>query len=344
MRFDWRIVVSITDVAQLAGVSSSTVSYVLSGKRPISKETADRVKRAISELRYRPHAGARALAQGRSNVLALVVPLRAGQNVTVLMEFAAAVVKRARAADYDVLLLTHDEGVAGLQRVASSAMADAFIVMDVQYNDPRVPVLMALDQPAVLIGVPNRPVGLSCVDLHFGAAAALAVDHLADLGHRSIALIGAPAAVYERGTGYAQRFVTGFTEAAERRNLAAVTTPCEPSIDGLRRAVADVLGRLPQTTGWLIHNEAVLQSLPHVLHEHGREIPADASVVAVCPDHMAEVHATVFSNIAIPAADVGEIAVEMVLRHLSGATTVETRLLSPVLTQRASTRAVDAVA
>jgi DNA-binding LacI/PurR family transcriptional regulator len=104
-------VVSIGDVAKAADVSTSTVSYVLSGKRPISKETSDRVHRAIRELDYRPNAGARALAGGRTNVIGLVVPLRADVSLPVLMEFAAAVVTRGRRSDYDVLLLTHEEGV-----------------------------------------------------------------------------------------------------------------------------------------------------------------------------------------------------------------------------------------
>ena len=147
----------------------------------------------------------------------LVVPLRGDQNVPVVMEFAVAMVTRARRSDYDVLLLTQEEGVAGLQRVAASALADAFIVMDLRADDPRLPVLRNLDRPAVLIGLPNRPVGLSCVDLDFAAAAALAVDHLADLGHTSVALVGAAAAVYERRSSYALRTLAGFDEAAARR-------------------------------------------------------------------------------------------------------------------------------
>ena len=230
MRFDERgPVVSIGDVAKAAAVSTSTVSYVLSGKRPISKETADRVHRAIRDLDYRPNAGARALAGGRTNVIGLVVPLRADDSVPVLMEFATAVVTRSRQFDYDVLLLTHEEGVAGLHRVAASSLADAFIVMDVQADDPRVPILRALHVPAVLLGLPGRSVGLSCVDLDFAASSALLVDHLVELGHRSIALVGSPATVYERRTGYAQRTLSGFTSAAAMAGVAAVHTPCDPA-------------------------------------------------------------------------------------------------------------------
>ena len=66
---------TLADVARHAGVAASTVSYVLSGKRPVSEETRERVAQSIKLLGYQPHAGARALASAKSNVLALVVPL-----------------------------------------------------------------------------------------------------------------------------------------------------------------------------------------------------------------------------------------------------------------------------
>jgi len=72
-----------------------------------------------------PHAGARALGQQQTNVIALVVPLRVDVNVPVIMQFATAVVTSARTHNHDVLLLTKDEGTAGLERVANSTMVDA---------------------------------------------------------------------------------------------------------------------------------------------------------------------------------------------------------------------------
>src|ERR1051325_10432315 len=89
------VMVKIADVAAHAGVAMSTVSYVLSGKRPISEETRRRVQASIRALAYPPHAGARALASNRSNVIALVIPLRTGVHVPVVMQFVVSVVGRA---------------------------------------------------------------------------------------------------------------------------------------------------------------------------------------------------------------------------------------------------------
>ena len=117
--------VKITDVARHANVSPSTVSYALSGKRPISPETRRRIEDSIRELGYRPHAGARSLASSRSRVIGLVLPLRKGIHVPVVMQFATSVLTAAREHDHDVLLLTQNEGEEGINRVAQSAMADA---------------------------------------------------------------------------------------------------------------------------------------------------------------------------------------------------------------------------
>jgi DNA-binding LacI/PurR family transcriptional regulator len=332
-------VATIADVARAAGVSSSTVSYVLSGKRPISKETADRVNQAIRELKYQPNAGARALASSRTNILGLVIPFRAGQNVPVVMEFVAAVVARARTFDYDVLLLTQDEGVDGLHRVANSALTDGLILMDVQAKDPRLEVLRRLEVPAVLIGLPDRA-GLSAVDLDFAAAGELALDHLAELGHRVIGFVGQPPEVYRRGTGYAQRLLTGLRAAADRHSVQLATAECQSSFEGLRLCIDQLLADQPGTTSLFVHNESVLPSLATVLRKYRKRVPKDLSVVALCPDDMAATDAVSFTNIAIPAQELGTAAVDMVIRRLDDHVPAETRLVTPMLTVRSSTAAL----
>ncbi|MET0135467.1 MAG: LacI family DNA-binding transcriptional regulator [Kibdelosporangium sp.] len=329
--------VTIADVARAAGVSPSTVSYVLSGKRSISEETRLRVRQSIQTLGYHPNAGARALASSRTNVLALVVPLRTDLNVPVVMQFVAATLTEARTYDHDVLLLTKDEGPEGLRRVAASAIADALIVMDVEAAEPRVAVLRSLRLPVVLIGVPAEPGDLSCVDLDFTAAGSACVSHLADLGHRDIALIGPSPAVYKRGTSYAGRFLRGFRQTAGKRKVRATSLPCSPSYDALRDCLDDLFTRRPDVTGLVVHNEAILGPLLSELDRRGKRIPHDISVLAVCPQDMAEAHSTALTSIAIPAAELGALAVEMAMRQLAETGQPEVRLLSPRLTDRGST-------
>ncbi|UUU22558.1 LacI family DNA-binding transcriptional regulator [Streptomyces sp. DSM 40750] len=329
--------VKITDVARHAGVSPSTVSYALSGKRPISAETRARVEASIRELGYRPHAGARALASSKSNVLAMVVPLRAGINVPVVMRFAVSAVTTAREHDHDVLLLTQEEGEEGLRRVADTALVDALIVMDVQLHDPRLPLLRTLDRPSVLIGFPAEPSGLTCIDLDFRAAGELCVQHLAGLGHRVVGLIGSPPEVYVRQTSFAQRVVQGFTSAATRNGMASTVHPCEPTPAAARAVAERLLREQPALTGVVVHNEAILDPLLDAFEHLGLRIPADLSITALCPDDLAESLRVPITSIAIPSAEVGEQAVDLLMKKLDGVAVPQATLLPPRLTVRAST-------
>ncbi|GAA1112072.1 LacI family DNA-binding transcriptional regulator [Nocardiopsis exhalans] len=323
--------VRISDVARHAGVSPSTVSYVLSGKRSISESTTRRVRESIEALGYQPHAGARSLASRRTNVIALVVPLRDDVHVPVAMRFAVSVVTAARTHDHDVLLLTQGEGPDGLRRVAGSAMVDGVIVMDVEADDARVPVLRSLDLPSVLIGVPEDTAGLTCIDLDFAAAGALCVDHLADRGHTDIAFVGQPPSVYQRRTGFAERTLTGFESAAARRGVRATPHPCSP--DTADEVAGALLRDRPGLTGLIVHNEPSVGPLLEAFTEHGRTAP-DLSTVVIGP---APAGLPKLTSVDLPAEELGGRAVGLLMDKIDGLGEPGTTLLEPGLTDRGST-------
>jgi LacI family transcriptional regulator len=330
-------VVTIADVARHAGVSVSTVSYVLSGKRTISATTSARVRASIRALGFHPHAGARSLASNRSSIIALVLPLRQGMHLPVLMQFATAVVTSARAHDHDVLLVTADEGPAGLRRVAAGAIVDGLVLMDVEMHDPRVPTLRQLDRPSVLIGLPVDSAGLTCVDLDFHQAGAICVQHLANLGHRQVALLGAPQVVYERDTGFAHRTRDGFMQTAQLLGLDAFTQPCEEDAATVMATVTALLSRTPGLTGLVVHNEAAVAHVLDALRSLGKRVPSDISLVAICPDELAERSHPRLSSVQIPADDVGRRAVDLLMAKLDQREVPPITLLPPVLTPRTST-------
>src|SRR5690606_33683974 len=144
------VAATITDVARAAGVSISTVSYAISGKRPIGEKTRRRVEQAIAELGYTPNAGARALAGRRTHILAVTEPLRPATCTPAHMAFVLATATAARRYDYDVLLLTQDEATGGLQRVTTSRTVDGIVVLDVLAQDERAELVRALGVPAAL--------------------------------------------------------------------------------------------------------------------------------------------------------------------------------------------------
>lgn len=332
--------VTLAEVARHAGVSASTVSYVLSGKRPISAVTRRRVTASIEQLGYQPHAGARALASSRSRIIALMVPLRTDMYVPVMLEIAVAVATTARAHGYDVLLLTGEEGPSALRRVTGSGLADAVILMDVQLDDGRLPVLRTAGPPAVLVGLPADPAGLNCVDLDFRAAGALCVDHLAGLGHREIAVIGESPGVYARHTGFAERTLGGLRSRAAEREVRMLHRPCEGSHDAVAGVLARILDERPRVSAFVVQNETAVEPLLALLRRAGRAVPEDVSVVAVCADQIAAQASVPLTSVAIPAQELGRRAVERLIARLTGRPDGEgaagVELLTPVLTVRDS--------
>jgi DNA-binding LacI/PurR family transcriptional regulator len=223
-------------------------------------------------------------------------------------------------------------------------MVDGIVVMDVELTDARVPVLRALERPSVLIGFPVDATALTCVDLDFYRAGAECVDHLAGLGHRSVALLGAPAVVYERNTGFARRTMAGFLAAAEQHGVSAVAEPCEESADGVRLALTALLDQRPDLSALVVHNEAAVDHVLNVLPGLGRRVPDDISVLAICPDEVAERAAPALTSVLVPADEVGDQAVRLLMRKLAGEAVPDATLLGPRLTVRASTIAASPAA
>ncbi|GAA3756165.1 LacI family DNA-binding transcriptional regulator [Salinactinospora qingdaonensis] len=328
--------VTLAEVARHAGVSASTVSYVLSGKRSISDKTRKRVRRSIRELGYHPNAGARALASSRSSIIALMVPLRSDMYVPVMMEIAITVSTTAREFGHDVLLLTDVEGPTAVRRVAGSGLADAVILMDVELDDERIPLLKEVGRPAALIGLPADASGLTCIDLDFTATGALCADHLADLGHREIAVVGEAASVYQRHTGFAERTLEGLRRRSDERGIKVIHRPCEGTYESTAGTLTRIFGERPGTTALVVQNEAAVGPLLSLLWQTGRAVPEDVSVVAICPEQVALQSSPQLTSVSIPAQEMGKRAVELVMAKIDGETPQELTLLEPHLTQRAS--------
>ncbi|CAI9405602.1 LacI family DNA-binding transcriptional regulator [Aestuariimicrobium sp. T2.26MG-19.2B] len=320
----------IEDVAKRAGVSASTVSYVLSGRRSISEPTRQRVHEAIDALNYRPHAGARALASQRTHVIGLIAPLRPDVDVSVIMQFVAGVVTRSRSHGHDVLMLTNDDPD-GVERVAAG-LVDALIVMDVESSDWRLPAMSRMAQPCILIGVPDDTDGLSCIDFDFEQAGRLAVRHLAATGARHLALVGSPPAVLERHTSYADRMVRGVTDEASELGLGMITRSSEASFAAGSDQMAALLAEHPDLDGVVVHNEAATDGVLTALARAGRRIGDDTPVVVVGPREMVARHGVAVATIDIPGRLIGSTAVDMAMAALgSSEHPAEVRLIAPRL-------------
>src|SRR5674476_1235736 len=108
--------VNIGDVARAAGVSRSTASYALSGKRTTTPAVQARVAAAVRELGYTTNAGARALATSQTKVIGLLAQFYEDEFAPAMLQYILGVSNTARELGYDVLLVTEESGAHALRR------------------------------------------------------------------------------------------------------------------------------------------------------------------------------------------------------------------------------------
>lgn len=316
--------VTIADVARRAGVAPSTVSYVLTNRRSISAATRRVVEKAIDELDYRPHAGARALRGARTRVLALSGADAPGPYKASAGQFIHHVAEAARNYDHDLLLLTGEEGVQGLRRIAGSRLADAAVLMSVLTEDPRTPVLRKLRYPGALIGKPKDSHGLPWCDFDFETAAGTAIRELAVAGHRNIAFIASSDGAFRTGLNYAPRALSGARTAAReagiRLTVARASTAHRTTVKRIR-ALLDID---PRPTAIVTHHQIPL--LPSILRDLGCAIPADISVVLVggAPGFDGEIP---LARLELPVEQMTATAVDLAIQSVEGEPTEAGQLI-----------------
>ncbi|WP_314452150.1 LacI family DNA-binding transcriptional regulator [uncultured Microbacterium sp.] len=331
--------VNIADVAKAAGVSRSTVSYALSGNRPISQETRSRIDAAIAELGFTVNAGARALATAQTMVLGLLLQFHDDEFPPAMLQYILAVSTAARELGYDILMVTDDHGPDSVRRITSSNMVDGVVLLDVTHDDPRLPALRAARQPGALVGLPKDTEGVDVFDLDFGEAARQLVDHLHGLGHRDLILVTPPRHVFERGGAYSWRFRDAALERAARHGMSLHVHYGESQQPAIERSLNAILDSRPQATALIVHNDASIAALPAVLRERGTVVPRDLSVVSLYSRDFGRTFLLPYTAVETSPDRLGRKAVQHLVRRIAdpnyGPPVV--RFIEPELTDRGST-------
>ncbi len=252
------------DVARLAGVAQSTVSYVLTGKGRVSEETRQRVLRVAAELNYQPNAGAQALRSRKSKVLGLMFPVRNTGDQAGRMRFLAGIVAACRAQGYDALVVTADEGADGLRRLADTALCDGLLVMELKDEEPLTQATSDLRVPTVFVGVPKPHDSVICVARDYEVAGSLAAAKLMETGARHIVVLS-PASSYASSLNMHQRFVRGIQRGTQAQGVRLSERTVSRSFLEIHRTVGEFVGDLRAPDGIItspaVDTSAVIESL-----------------------------------------------------------------------------------
>jgi DNA-binding LacI/PurR family transcriptional regulator len=264
----------MADVAKLAGVSHQTVSRVINSAEYVKEDTRERVLAAMRMLDYRPNSVARALATGKSQILGVV------SFDTTLYGPASTlfgIERAAHEAGYFISIvslrsLDRSSVLDAVERLRGQGV-DGILVIAPQTDAARTVSQLPDDLPVVAVEAgPDEGMPVVTVDQFAGAA--LATQHLLDLGHRTVSHIAGPADWLE-----AQQRVAGW-----RSTLEAAGTRVPPALVGdwspkSGYELARLLAFDPEVTAVFVGNDLMALGLLRVLHEEGRELPAALSVV-----------------------------------------------------------------
>ncbi len=326
--------ITIADIARAAGVSVSTVSRILNNKPDVAEGTRQRVQAIIAELGFTPHAQAQRLAAGRSRAIGLLFP--DAQLSLMREEFILGAAKAASDASYTFYLITSDLTRHQLMALCRSALTDGIILMEIHLRDWRVSYLKRLGFPFVMIGRCANNNGISFIDMDFEHGIAQAVDHLANLGHRKIALLASPDDVYERGYGPAVRSRDSYARTCTRLGLPAIIAPANDTQAELAEATNMLLDRHPDLTAIVsMHGDTTI-AVYRALEARNLRVPADVSVIAFITRRAAELFTPPLAAIDFPAYDFGYQAGRMLIARLQGSGSVEHILPPPQLILRRS--------
>lgn len=231
---------TIADVAKAAGVSSTTVSHALSGRRPVEAETRRRIAEAAERLGYVPDARARGLRTGRADAIAILSSMPAGvsggaSRLGFLMEIAASAAVAALERGVALVLVPPAErGSAGAATpLADRLQVDGALLVEPAAEDPEMALLLRRRIPVVTIGRPpgGATAEIASIDLRSGDTMQLLLDHLEAQGAARIALL----------VGAARRTSHAEGEAVHRAFSAFRGTP--PVVMRLDEAAGIAAGR-----------------------------------------------------------------------------------------------------
>jgi DNA-binding LacI/PurR family transcriptional regulator len=326
----WAIdLVTMRDVADRAGVSIATVSFLLNDTKPIRASTRAKIEAAMAELGYRRNVVARALASRRTHIIAMAYPALDHKFGFSAAEFFTSAAEAARKQDYHLVLWPVGNDGTELTELVGQGLVDGVVLMEVQLDDPRVTVLQKTSTPFALIGRTSSLDGLAYVDIDFDRTVEAAVGHLYELGHRRLVLISGNLndPVFSTYGPYV-RSEEAYRRVAAEYGLELVVMQSSGSTMAGQEAMAALIEAHPDTTAVLIVNEFAALGAVAGLNRLGYQVPDDISVLPLLmAPEMAALTNPALTIMRTPGPELGQLGTESLIRVLEGAAPLPPQLV-----------------
>lgn len=329
-------VITIDEIARLAGVSKTTVSRVLNNRPDVNRDTRQRILALMAERDYQPNAFATAISSQKSRNIGLIIPHEAdyifmNPFFVEVLRGISTVIDEHRYSLLVSLAHTQDYLVAFKQK-----KVDGFLVLSPgELHHGIINALARADAPFVSTSRLEQEEGLAYVDVDNVAGGRVAVEHLLDLGHRRIAYVGKPSLTSSRDR------LAGYKEAIGARGIAfdeALIVVAEGSSERHGYdAVQRLLRRVAMPTAIFFANDLLAIGALKALAERQVRVPHQVSLVGFDGVPMAEFVSPPLTTVRQPAFEKGARAAELLLQCLEDGKRPQSQVLDVALVVRKST-------
>lgn len=303
-----RKIATIQDVAQAAGVSTATVSRTLSKPSVVAKATREAVLNAVAATGYRVNATASNLRRQRTGTVIVLLPNLANPFFSQILAGLASVLTPAQ---FGMLIADTQSGPDPEERLRhylTSGQADGLILLDGTLSPD---ALSVAGRPPVVLACEWMGRDLPSVRIENGKGAALAVGHLAQLGHRKIGHVTGP-----RGNVLTETRLDGFRSA-----LSGLGLPClddwiiegDFSMDSGAAAGRHWLGMADRPTGIFLSSDEMAIGFLGEVQRAGIRVPEDVSIVGFDNIEIAQHLSPGLTTIRQPRTQIGVRAAELLL-------------------------------
>ena len=310
--------VTLKDVAALAEVHPATASRALNleTRLLVRRETAERVLAAAASLGYRPNAVARSLRTRRSHTVGVLIP----DLTNPLFPPIVRGIEDRLAADGYVALIGNTDADADREKLVFERMrarhVDGFVSATAHLSSPLLAEAAEVGIPVVLVNRNADGYGMHCVSVDNERGIAMAVEHLASLGHRRIAHIAGPQDV-STGLSRYQGFLAAMSEHDLPVDPALIVHASAYSLDEGDRCCRELLAAHPDCTAIAAANDMLAIGCYAAFEAAGRSCPADISLVGFNDMPFIDRLRPPLTSVSFPHYQVGAEAGRLILEQIA---------------------------
>ena len=337
--------VTIKDVAALAGVSPSTVSRTCKDNPSISRETKEKVRKAMLQLGYEPNFQASNLASQNSKTIGIILPPSDRETFEnpFFLETIRGISQFCNGRQYISTIVTgqnSEELLGAIRTMVRSGQVDGFILLYSKADDAIIEYLNEEGLLYVLVGKAQQFANLTIyIDNDNVLAGKEATDYLYDLGHRKIAYLGSESIKLfsaDRKTGY-QLSMLQHDLVAEKKYIIEVNDvyldECKPLLEMLQSE--------DRPSAIVVSDDILAVSLERVCIQCGLSIPEDLSIISFNDSLFARLTHPPLTSIDVNSCQLGIEAASQLINHIENPNLVATKIIVPhSLVERESCRRI----